>query len=121
MATGMDRPTATEYAPCFARYVDRVPGGDIVVQLRTNSAILNATFNALEDTRGAYRPAKGKWSVREMLGDLIDVERIFVYRALHIARGGHHSVLSLSRSLDFVGDREIMYLSLTLRGPAPGP
>jgi uncharacterized damage-inducible protein DinB len=65
-----------------------VPDGDIVAQLRENSAILNATFNALEEARGAYRPSKGKWSVREMLGHLIDVERIFVYRALHIARGG---------------------------------
>jgi uncharacterized damage-inducible protein DinB len=87
MANGMDRPAATEYAPYLARYVDRVPDGDIVAQLRENSTILNATFTALEEARGAYRPAIRKWSVREMLGHLIDVERIFVYRALHIARG----------------------------------
>jgi len=84
----MNRPAATEYAPYFARYVQRVSDGDIVAHLRESGAVLNATLAALEEARGAHRPAKGKWSIREMLGHLIDTERIFVYRALHIARGG---------------------------------
>lgn len=87
MATPRNRPAATEYAPYFAQYVERVPEGDIVAQLRENGAILNATFAALDDARGAHRSAEGKWSIREMLGHLIDSERIFVYRALCIARG----------------------------------
>jgi uncharacterized damage-inducible protein DinB len=87
MATVIHRPAAAEYAPYFARYVDRVPEGDILAQLRENSAMLNATFAALDEARGGYRCADGKWSIREMLGHLMDVERVFVYRALCIARG----------------------------------
>ncbi len=34
-----------------------------------------------------YAYAEGKWSIIEVLGHLIDVERIFTYRALRIARG----------------------------------
>jgi uncharacterized damage-inducible protein DinB len=87
MTTAIHRPAATEYAPYFARYVERVPEGDIVALLRENSAILNASIATLDEARGAYRSAEGKWSIREMLGHLMDVERVFVYRALSIARG----------------------------------
>jgi uncharacterized damage-inducible protein DinB len=87
MTITMHRPDDTEYSPYFARYVERVPEGDIVAQLRENSATLGATIAGLDEARGAHRPEPGKWSVREMLGHMIDVERVFVYRALCIARG----------------------------------
>jgi hypothetical protein len=87
MPTVIQRPATTEYAPYFARYVDRVPGGDIVAQLRENSAVLNATLASLDEARGEFRPAEDKWSVRAIVGHLMDVERVFVYRALCIARG----------------------------------
>lgn len=86
MATTMERPAATEYPPYFARYVDRVPDGDFMAQLRENSARLDATLAAIDDARGAHRYAEGKWSVRQIVGHLLDTERIFVYRALRIAR-----------------------------------
>jgi uncharacterized damage-inducible protein DinB len=87
MATATHRPDETEYAPYFARYIARVPEDDIIAQLRENSATLGATLAALDDARGARRPEAGKWSIREMIGHMIDVERVFVSRALHIGRG----------------------------------
>jgi uncharacterized damage-inducible protein DinB len=87
MTAVIQRPATTEYAPYFARYVDRVPDGDIVAHLRENGAVLNATLASLDEARGEFRPAEGKWSIRVMLGHLMDVERVFVYRALCIARG----------------------------------
>jgi uncharacterized damage-inducible protein DinB len=86
MATTIERPAATEYPPYFARYVDRVPEGDIMAELRENSARLEATLAAIDEARGTYRYAEGKWSIRQTIGHLIDTERIFVYRALRIAR-----------------------------------
>ena len=40
----------------------------------------------LDDARGNFRYAPGKWSVKEVLGHLCDAERIFSYRLLRIAR-----------------------------------
>ena len=37
--------------------------------------------------RETYRYAEGKWSIREIVGHLIDGERVFGYRAFCIARG----------------------------------
>jgi uncharacterized damage-inducible protein DinB len=87
MAIATHRPAAAEYPPYFSRYIDRVPEGDVVALLRDNSESLDATLKALDDARSGYRYAEGRWSIRQMLGHLLDVERVFVYRALHIARG----------------------------------
>ena len=34
-----------------------------------------------------YRPAPGEWNTPEIVGHLADMERVFTYRALRIARG----------------------------------
>ena len=81
------RPDAGEFAPYYGRYVDLVPGGDIVTLLRSGGEQLATVVAAIPESRGGYRYAEGKWSIREMLGHLSDAERIFSYRALRIARG----------------------------------
>jgi hypothetical protein len=43
-------------------------------------------FTALPDEKGTYRYEDGKWSIKEVLGHLIDGERIFAYRVFRIAR-----------------------------------
>ena len=41
---------------------------------------------ARSERDGNFRYAANKWSVKEVLGHVNDTERIFVYRALRIAR-----------------------------------
>jgi D-serine deaminase-like pyridoxal phosphate-dependent protein len=81
------RPDATEYAPFYAGYVAGVPDGDIVAVLRAGGEELASTLASIPESRGGFRYAEGKWSVREMIGHMIDAERIFAYRALRLARG----------------------------------
>jgi uncharacterized damage-inducible protein DinB len=81
------RPEPSEYAPFYHGYVASVPEGDVVALLREGGrALLDALATVPED-RGGYRYAEGKWSIREVIGHLIDAERIFTYRALRVARG----------------------------------
>jgi hypothetical protein len=46
-----------------------------------------ALLRSVPEERGGFRYAPGKWSVKELVGHLIDSERIFSYRALWFARG----------------------------------
>jgi hypothetical protein len=81
------RPDATEYAPFYAGYVAAVPEGDVLVAVRAGAGELISALQAIPETRGGFRYAEGKWSIREMIGHMIDAERIFAYRALRLARG----------------------------------
>jgi uncharacterized damage-inducible protein DinB len=81
------RPAPSEYAPSYAGYIDRVPDGDIVTQLQQGGEELTSALASIPDDKGDHRYAEGKWSVRTLIGHMIDAERIFAYRALRIARG----------------------------------
>ena len=78
----MNKPDSTEYAPYFEKYISLVPEGEIVVTLGKQ---IESTLS-LSAAQGDLRYAPGKWSVKEVIGHLIDAERIFAYRALRFAR-----------------------------------
>lgn len=81
------KPAADEYAPYYARYIDLVPSGDIIVTLQEQMADTLAMLGGLTPEKALYRYAPEKWSIQEVLGHIVDGERIFSYRALRFARG----------------------------------
>jgi uncharacterized damage-inducible protein DinB len=80
------RPHTSEYAPHYHTYISGVPEGDVVAIMRDAGRELHAAVMAIPEQRGGFRYAEGKWTIREVIGHLIDAERIFTYRALRIAR-----------------------------------
>jgi hypothetical protein len=83
----IERPAPSEYAPYFAGYVALVPAADVLEVLAAQPGRLAAMVASLTPEQERHRYAPGKWSVREVLGHVLDTERIFGYRALRIARG----------------------------------
>lgn len=81
-----DRPEPSEHADYYGRYIDEVPDGDIVATLRDQLEGTLALLAGLPAERETYRYAEGKWSLREVVGHLIDTERMFAFRALAMAR-----------------------------------
>ncbi len=81
------RPLPHEYDAAFERYVSRVPETDILSALERQPAELAAVLASVEGGRERYRYAPGKWSVREVVGHMLDAERVMGYRALAISRG----------------------------------
>src|SRR5207253_8010555 len=83
----MPRPLESEYAPDFQSYMARVTEEEILPVLRAQLDELDVLLNRVAPERESYRYADGKWSIREVVGHLIDAERVFGYRVLCIARG----------------------------------
>jgi hypothetical protein len=83
----MNRPLETEYAPYYLSYIAHVSETDILPVLRSQMDELDILLGHVEPNREAFRYAEGKWSIRELVGHLIDAERVFGYRAFCIARG----------------------------------
>ena len=80
-------PDSTEHGAYYAGYIARVPAGHVVRTLQAQLADTLALAASFGEARGDHRYAPGKWTVKEVVGHLGDVERIFAYRALRVARG----------------------------------
>lgn len=80
------RPGAGEFLPYYERYISLVPEGDILSTLEGQMKETQTLLHGLPASISTYRYAPGKWSVNELLGHLIDSERIFCARALRFGR-----------------------------------
>lgn len=78
--------TPDEYVSYYERYVSRVKGDDIIAILTEQLPDTLAVLSKFNEAQGDFRYAPGKWTTKEMLGHLIDSERVFGYRALRFAR-----------------------------------
>lgn len=83
----MQRPERTEYAEFYAGYVSAVPETDIVGVLAAQPDELAAVIGGLPEEKGHYAYADGKWTIKELLGHVVDGERVFGYRAHRISHG----------------------------------
>ncbi len=81
------RPQPGEYDAYYQKYIDLVPQGDIRTVLRVQLTDTLVLLRAVSEQKAAYRYAEGKWSIKQVVGHLLDSERIFVYRATCVARG----------------------------------
>jgi hypothetical protein len=81
------RPAASEYNARYSRYIDLVPEVDLpnalAQQIEDTRAFLGAVSEATADSR--YAPEK--WTIRQVVGHIVDTERILGYRLLCFARG----------------------------------
>jgi len=80
------RPKEKDYAPFYSGYVKNVTG-EIFNVLEDQLYSTNTFLKSIPEDKSEFRYAEGKWSIKELVGHLIDAERIFSYRALAISRG----------------------------------
>ncbi|MED1785393.1 DinB family protein [Brevibacillus fortis] len=83
----LKRPERDEHASYFDYYIGLVPEGELQTILTQQGESVVALFSSLTPEQIDYRYAPGKWSVKEVLGHLVDTERIMSYRLLRIVRG----------------------------------
>ncbi len=90
----ISRPTDSEYnVTSFQyRYIQAVTGDDAAKNLRENISIVENFYKNIPAEKLHFRYAEGKWTPIEVLGHIIDTERILAYRALCIARGEKQSL-----------------------------
>ncbi len=82
----MNHAILTECAPFYHNYINQVPEGDIIELLERQ---FEKTLHLLEpvcEEKADHRYAPNKWSIKELIGHIIDSERVFAYRALCFAR-----------------------------------
>ena len=73
--------------PVFYKgYVENVKDMELLEALTQSSKVALNIFRTIPEDMGEYRYSEGKWSIKELLNHLMDVERIVGYRALRFSR-----------------------------------
>jgi len=80
------RPEPSEHSPAVADYLALVPGGDILPVLTAQPAALVSLVGALGDAEALVHHAPYTWSIKQVVGHMVDCDTVFGYRALRLAR-----------------------------------
>ena len=83
----MPWPKENEYTPFYADYLMNLKDENIIEFQKNQLGEIKLIFNSIDEDKGNYTYAEGKWTVKEVLGHLVDTERILAYRTLSFARG----------------------------------
>jgi hypothetical protein len=80
-------PSTDEYAPFYGDYVQRASQReDLYLALSDQIHELRSALGSLSDPQARFRPGVEEWSIKEVMGHLNDVERVFSYRLLRVSR-----------------------------------
>lgn len=82
----MDRPQPADYVSFHATYINKIGDGNILDILLSQQESTYQFFKSLPADKIDYAYAEGKWTIKQVLGHIIDTERIMTYRALRFAR-----------------------------------
>ena len=80
-------PAPDEFAEFYAGYVQRAQArGDVLAALPLQIEEIRSALGNLSDKQALFRDAPREWSIKEVMGHLNDVERVFSYRLLRVSR-----------------------------------
>jgi hypothetical protein len=108
----LERPKPGEYDPYYDRYISLIPGNDLLATLEKQLPKTVALLSGRSEEDGSLRYAPDKWTVKEVLGHLIDTEHIMTYRALRIARNDRTPLAGFEQD-DYVRDGPFADLRLS--------
>ncbi len=82
----IQRPDDGEYAPYYSGYISQVPECHVLEFLEARKRDTLALLSEIGEQRGGLRYAPDKWSIKQVIGHVVDTERVFAYRALVFSR-----------------------------------
>jgi len=80
------KPQKGEYVSYYQSYIDLVPKGDLLKILDKQNDLFCAYFADVPENKADFKYEKGKWSIKEVIGHIIDTEMVFLYRLMRFSR-----------------------------------
>ncbi len=82
----INRPQPDEYPAFGEKYVSQVTTTNVLELLEELKDSTYELFSNISEEVASQPYAPGKWTIKQMLGHMIDTERTFAYRALVFSR-----------------------------------
>jgi uncharacterized damage-inducible protein DinB len=87
MPTKISPPHSDEYYEYYGRYIELAKArGDVSTALPQQIEEIMTALGKLTEGQALFRDAPKEWTIKEVIGHMNDVERIFAYRLLCISR-----------------------------------
>lgn len=80
------RPQPDEYPPFASVYVGHVETTDVLGLMTASRDSTFQLFSNMSEEQAMHAYAPGKWTLKQVLGHMIDTERTFSYRAFVFSR-----------------------------------
>lgn len=97
--TKFSTPAAAEYAEYYHTYISRFLPEDFLVAFEAQIAELNSLFGDLSDEEVSCLHEPYTWTLKQLMGHLIDCERIFSTRLLRIAAGDETPIPGMDQNI----------------------
>lgn len=104
MNTGIPAPLQGEYNTYFETYVNLVESANYYQQLKDNLTALVQYFESLDGASLDYAYAEGKWTRKEVLQHIIDVERVMLNRAFVASKLDDFTNLTSMKDMQYVAN-----------------
>jgi DinB superfamily len=108
----MRRPEKNEYAPYYEGYISGLKGDDPLRSLENQFQEIQSLLSSISEEEANYAYSEDKWNVKEVLGHIVDTERIMSYRALCISRKEKQSLPGFEQD-DYVKESNFKDRSMT--------
>lgn len=82
----MTKPELSTVPEYYRFYIQVVPYDNLIQGLIQSGDEAMELIRSIHEGHADYRYDEGKWSIKELFSHIIDVERIFNYRAMRFAR-----------------------------------
>lgn len=92
-------PETGEYNSFYQPYINQLKGLDLLATLKSQKKEIASLLESIDEEKSNYAYGEGKWSIKEVINHINDVERIFSYRALAIARGDQQSLPGMDQDI----------------------
>ncbi len=104
----LNRPAAEEYNAYYDGYIQHVPEGDLFELMAAQVDELNEVFDGVSNDVAETLHAPYTWTLKQLLGHLIDAEKIFGCRAHRFGCGDLQALPGMEQNqyvdgLDFSG------------------
>ncbi len=90
-------PASSEYVHYYSGYVGQVEKANIIHTLNAQMHELYTLINSVPGDKAFFSYEPGKWTLKEVIGHMIETERLFCYRAFSISRGEKQPLPSMDQ------------------------
>ena len=99
-----------EYPAIYAAYIETI-NGDIMELLNAQIVTFPEFLESIPAGKSEFAYAEGKWTIKEVVGHVIDTERVMTYRALRFGRNDTKELIGFEPE-DFVANARFNERSL---------